>query len=194
MHERNPLGRGVTTGDVVAALDFLIAAGTVTGEVLTIDGGLQIRRAGPRRAIPVAMIDQPKLSGLVPDALAGREAPRYFSIQLEVVADIGFHEFEIGSPQRLLVTVEVWLTRPMRPPATIPAWPGIMIMSGPRWWSWRARRYNLQETFAEAIYLRLAAMRGVKALRITTSKPDIYADARAVGVEFASFEGPGVQR
>jgi NAD(P)-dependent dehydrogenase (short-subunit alcohol dehydrogenase family) len=39
MHKRNPLGRGVTTADVVAALDFLIAAETVTGEVLTIDGG-----------------------------------------------------------------------------------------------------------------------------------------------------------
>ncbi|HUG46047.1 MAG TPA: SDR family oxidoreductase [Sphingomicrobium sp.] len=46
MHKRNPLGRGVTTGDVVAALDFLIAAGTVTGEVLTIDGGLRFDAPG----------------------------------------------------------------------------------------------------------------------------------------------------
>ena len=38
-HERNPLGRGVTPGDIVAALDYLLAASTVTGEVLTIDGG-----------------------------------------------------------------------------------------------------------------------------------------------------------
>jgi NAD(P)-dependent dehydrogenase (short-subunit alcohol dehydrogenase family) len=39
MHERNPLGRGVTVADIVAALDYLLAAQTVTGEVLTIDGG-----------------------------------------------------------------------------------------------------------------------------------------------------------
>jgi NAD(P)-dependent dehydrogenase (short-subunit alcohol dehydrogenase family) len=39
MHPRNPLGRGVTTADIVAALDYLVAATTVTGEVLTIDGG-----------------------------------------------------------------------------------------------------------------------------------------------------------
>jgi NAD(P)-dependent dehydrogenase (short-subunit alcohol dehydrogenase family) len=39
MHERNPLGRGVTPADVVAALDYLLAAPTVTGEVLTIDAG-----------------------------------------------------------------------------------------------------------------------------------------------------------
>ena len=28
---------------------------------------------------------------------------------LEVQADIGFHDFEVGKPQRLLVTVEIWL-------------------------------------------------------------------------------------
>jgi NAD(P)-dependent dehydrogenase (short-subunit alcohol dehydrogenase family) len=39
MHERNPLGRGVTSADIVAAVDYLVAARAVTGEVLTIDGG-----------------------------------------------------------------------------------------------------------------------------------------------------------
>jgi 7,8-dihydroneopterin aldolase/epimerase/oxygenase len=140
------------------------------------------------------MTDQPELTGLVPDALAPRSA-KIFLDQLEVVADIGFHEFEIGAPQRLLVTVEVWLDETNAPTGDDPAlaWDydyvrtQVVELAG-------ERRYNLQETFAEAIYLRLAAMRGVKALRITTSKPDIYADARAVGVEFASFEGPGIAR
>ncbi len=39
MHAANPLGRGVEVGDVVAALDYLLAAPAVTGAVLTIDGG-----------------------------------------------------------------------------------------------------------------------------------------------------------
>lgn len=39
MHGRNPLGRGVSPDDLVAALDYLVAAKTVTGETLTIDGG-----------------------------------------------------------------------------------------------------------------------------------------------------------
>jgi NAD(P)-dependent dehydrogenase (short-subunit alcohol dehydrogenase family) len=39
MHARNPLGRGVTPSDLVAAIDYLLAARTVTGEVLTIDAG-----------------------------------------------------------------------------------------------------------------------------------------------------------
>jgi NAD(P)-dependent dehydrogenase (short-subunit alcohol dehydrogenase family) len=38
-HAHNPLGRGVEPDDVVAAVRYLIAAGSVTGEVLTIDGG-----------------------------------------------------------------------------------------------------------------------------------------------------------
>jgi len=38
-HAHNPLRRGVDPGDVVAALRYLIAAKSVTGEVLTIDGG-----------------------------------------------------------------------------------------------------------------------------------------------------------
>ena len=32
-------------------------------------------------------------------------------------------------------------------------------------------------------------MHGVRALRVTTAKPDIYADAKGVGVEIASFKG-----
>lgn len=39
MHERNPLGRGVTAADVIAAIDYLLAARTVTGETLVIDSG-----------------------------------------------------------------------------------------------------------------------------------------------------------
>lgn len=39
MHERNPLGRGVTPADVMAAIDYLAAARVVTGQVLTLDAG-----------------------------------------------------------------------------------------------------------------------------------------------------------
>jgi dihydroneopterin aldolase len=52
-----------------------------------------------------------------------------------------------------------------------------------------ARRYNLQETLAHAVFDRIAAFKGVKALRIRTSKPDVYPEAEGVGVEIASFSG-----
>ena len=38
-HANNPLRRGVDAGDVVAALRYLVGAGAVTGQVITIDSG-----------------------------------------------------------------------------------------------------------------------------------------------------------
>ena len=135
-------------------------------------------------------MDQPKLSGLIPDRLRPRSA-KIFLEALEVQADIGFHDFEIGSPQRLLVSVEVWLDEVIAPEADDPAtaWDydhvrhQVVELAG-------AGRYNLQETLAHAVFDRIASFRGVKALRVRTSKPDVYADAHGVGVEIASFSGP----
>ena len=132
-------------------------------------------------------MDKPNLSGLVPDNLRPRSV-RIILDSLEVMTDIGFHEYEIGAPQRLLVTVEVWLEEaPARDEPGL-AWDYDYVRNQVVELA-AAGRYNLQEAFASAVYERLAAMRGVRALRVTTSKPDIYGDARGVGVEFASFNG-----
>jgi dihydroneopterin aldolase len=136
------------------------------------------------------MTAEPKLSGLVPGHLTVRSA-RILLESLAVQTDIGFHEFEVGSPQRLLVTVEIWLEDLDVPHEDDPA----------RAWNYdflrteveeiaSSRRYNLQETLAHAVFERIAAFRGVKALRVRTSKPDVYPDAHGVGVEIASFSGP----
>jgi dihydroneopterin aldolase len=134
-------------------------------------------------------MNQIVLDGLVPETLRVRSA-RIVLDSLEVRTDIGFHDFEVGAPQRLLVTVEVWLDDASLPPGDDPdqAWnydfvrTEIEQLAG-------ARRYNLQETLAHAVFDRVAALRGVKALRIRTSKPDIYPNARGIGVEIASFHG-----
>lgn len=130
-----------------------------------------------------------RLDGMVPAELAPKSA-RILLDELEVQADIGFHDFEIGARQRLLVTIEVWLEDSASPAEDSPehAWDYDFVRQQAIELA-QARRYNLQETFARALYDRVAAVRGVKALRITTSKPDIYADARGVGVQIASFEG-----
>ena len=49
------------------------------------------------------------------------------------------------------------------------------------------RRFNLQETVVHAVYDMVAARAGVTALRVSTRKPDVYPDCRAVGVELSSF-------
>lgn len=127
------------------------------------------------------------IDGLVPDDLKVRSAKIVLE-SLEVETDIGFHEFEIGRPQRLLVTVEIWLQDLTVPSDDDPAgaWDYDYLRTTVKEMA-SARRYNLQETLAHAIFERFAALAGVKALRVATSKPDIYPDARQVGVEIASF-------
>ena len=87
----------------------------------------------------------------------------------------------------------MWLDQPTpRRPTTIrrAAWDYDLSSQAVRGWR-RARRYNLQETLVHAIFERIAALRGVRALRVTSAKPDVYPDARGVGVEIASFRGLG---
>ena len=130
-----------------------------------------------------------KLSGLVPNNLRVRSA-RIFLEGLQVQADIGFHEFEVGTPQRLMISIEIWLVDASLPEDDDPS----------RAWNYDflrtevekiavARRYNLQETLAHAVFDRVAEFHGVKALRVRTSKPDVYPEANGVGVEIASFPG-----
>jgi len=129
------------------------------------------------------------LDGLMPRSLSVAST-KIILDSYEIAADIGFHDFEIGSPQRLLVTVEIWLDSNVAPADDDPvrAWnydllrEEVEAIAG-------AKRYNLQETLAHAIYERVAERRGVRALRVATSKPDVYAKARGVGVEIASFPG-----
>jgi len=128
-----------------------------------------------------------RLDGLVPDRLA----PKSRKIVLEdydLKVDIGFHDFEIGSPQRLLLTVEVWVDeRSFAPSDEVDsAWDYDFLRTEIGALA-AGRRFNLQETFVREIYGLVAARRGVTALRVSARKPDIYPDCAGVGVELASF-------
>ncbi len=121
---------------------------------------------------------------------ASRLAPAAHHILLEnlaIAVDIGFHTFEVGHPQRLLVSVDVGID--------LDHWPA--SDSGEASWNYdklrtgiislcTARRFNLQETVAQEIWDMVVAMPGVISLKITLRKPDVYPDADAVGVVLAS--------
>lgn len=132
-------------------------------------------------------MDPASLDGLVPDHLLPRTR-RILLRDFAVPVDIGFHDFEVGNPQRVFVTAEVWLEE-----AAFAAEDKVAIA-----WDYdflrteilalvAERRYNLQETLARDIYTLVAARAGVKGLRISISKPDVYPDCAAVGVELSSF-------
>ena len=133
------------------------------------------------------MTGTPKLDGLVPDALR----PRTRKIVLEdycLPVDIGFHDFEVGAPQRLLVTVEVWVDEASFPREddAAQAWDYDFLRTEIGTLA-AGRRFNLQEALAREIYDLVAARRGVTGLRVSLRKPDIYPDCAGVGVELASF-------
>lgn len=128
-----------------------------------------------------------KLDGLVPERLA----PRTRRIVLQdycLPVDIGFHEFEVGNPQRLFVTVEVWVDEASFAASDdeSAAWNYDFLRSEIGRVA-AGRRFNLQETFVREIYDLVAARRGVTALRVSSRKPDIYPDCAGVGVDLASF-------
>lgn len=128
-----------------------------------------------------------RIDGLVPDALQ----PKSFRIFLEdfdLPVDIGFHDFEVGTPQRLLVSVDVYVSAAAfaNEDSAAAAWnydflrTEILRMT-------QGRRFNLQETLAREIYMLVAARQGVTGLKVSTRKPDIYPDCAGVGVEISSF-------
>jgi dihydroneopterin aldolase len=130
-----------------------------------------------------------ELSGMVPAAIKVRQQ-RILIDSIEVMADIGFHDFEVGVPQRLLVSVEVWIDPPLPPADDDPsrAWDYDVVVQAVRALA-TARRYNLQETLVHEIFARIASLHGIAALKVSSTKPDVYPDASGVGVEIASFRG-----
>ena len=135
----------------------------------------------------LAKLDPPRIDGLVPTDLA----PKSFRIFLEdydLPVDIGFHDFEIGAPQRLLITIEVKLDAAAFADEDLEAsaWNYDFLRTEIRRMT-EGRRFNLQETLAREVYDLIAARKGVVGLRVATRKPDVYADCRAVGVEISSW-------
>ena len=124
-------------------------------------------------------------------AVATAVAPKSRKIMLEdfdLPVDIGFHDFEIGTPQRLRVNIEVWLSSTHFPrcDSVDSAWDYDVLRTSVLALV-HGRRFNLQETVAHAIFDLVAARPGVTAVCVSTRKPDIYPDCAAVGVELSSF-------
>jgi dihydroneopterin aldolase len=124
---------------------------------------------------------------LVPEALKPSRR-RVLLEDFDVRVDIGFHDFEVGAPQRLLVTIEVWLDEASFAATddVAAAWDYDFLRTGVRQLV-AGRRFNLQETLVREIYALVAARKGVTALRVATRKPDVYPDCAAIGIELASF-------
>lgn len=127
------------------------------------------------------------LDGMVPDRLLP-VTHRIFLTDFDLPVDIGFHDFEVGTPQRLLVSVEVWVEAAAfaSEDSAAAAWNYDFLRTEIKRMT-EGRRFNLQETLVREIYALIAARAGVQGLRVSARKPDVYPDCAGVGVEIASF-------
>lgn len=110
---------------------------------------------------------------------------RLFLRRHEVHVRIGVHAFEKEAPQRMWIDVDLYVPLSQTTPARdhidevvdydfVREVVAARIASG---------HIELQETLCDDIAERLLAHPGVRAVRVQTSKPDVYPDCEAVGVE-----------
>ncbi len=133
------------------------------------------------------MTTPPRIEGLVPTALAPKTF-RIFLQDYDLPVDIGFHDFEVGAPQRLLVSVDVRVDAEAfaSEDTQAAAWNYDFLRTEIQRMT-TGRRFNLQETLVREIYDLIAARRGVVGLKVSTRKPDVYPDCAGVGVEISSW-------
>ena len=124
----------------------------------------------------------PRSDGPIPPARF-----RIFLSDYDLPVDIGFHDFEIGRPQRLLVSVDVRVDAAAfaSEDSAAAAWNYDFLRTAIRHMT-EGRRFNLQETLAREIYDLLAGREGVVGVTVSTRKPDVYPDCAGVGVEISS--------
>ena len=114
-----------------------------------------------------------------------RHHRRLFVQGLCVPVRIGIHDFEQAAPQRIVFDIELYVPLQDTTPAQdhihevvdydfVRAEVALRLQQG---------HVELQETLCDDLAQRLLAHPGVRAVRVSTCKPDVYPDCEAVGVE-----------
>lgn len=110
---------------------------------------------------------------------------RLFIRRHEVMARIGIHDFELTQAQRLWIDVDLYVPLAASSP-TRDALDEVVDYDFVRTVvSHRLARghIGLQETLCDDLARQLLEHAQVRAVRVNTSKPDVYPDCEAVGVE-----------
>ena len=115
---------------------------------------------------------------------------RLFLLDYEVPVRIGIHDFEREGAQRLLINVDLYVPLAHSTPSRdhideVVDYDFIRETVRER----IARGHiELQETLADDLLRAMLAHPKVRAARVSTAKPDVYPDCRAVGVEVFGFQ------
>lgn len=114
-----------------------------------------------------------------------QDCRRLFLRNYEVLINIGVHEFEKKGEQRILINVDLFIPLAESTPKADQL-DEVVDYDFIR--STIARRMaqghiHLQETLCDDVVAAMLAHPKVRAVRVSTEKPDVYPDCDAVGVE-----------
>ena len=110
---------------------------------------------------------------------------RVFLRDYEVWINIGVHEFEKKGEQRVLVNIDLFVSLAETTPHAdrLEEVVDYDFMRNTVAARMAQGHIHLQETLCDAIAAHLLAHDSVRAVRVSTEKPDAYPDCDAVGVE-----------
>lgn len=114
-----------------------------------------------------------------------RDCRRLFLRNYEVNINIGVHEFEKKGEQRVLINVDLYIPLAMSTPKDDQL---NEVVDYDFMRETIARRMaqghiHLQETLCDDVVKSMLAHPRVRAVRVSTMKPDVYPDCEGVGVE-----------
>jgi 7,8-dihydroneopterin aldolase/epimerase/oxygenase len=110
---------------------------------------------------------------------------RIFLRDHEVIINIGVHDFEMTGEQRVLIDVDLFVPLALTTPADDNLREVVDYDFVREIIQRRVRQGHifLQETLCDDLAKTMLAHPKVRAVRVSTRKPDVYPDCSAVGVE-----------
>ena len=110
---------------------------------------------------------------------------RLFLRNYEISINIGVHDFEKKGEQRVLINVDLYIPLALSTPVQdhLDEVVDYDFMRGTIAARIAQGHVHLQETLCDDVAKMMLAHPRVRAVRVSTMKPDVYADCEGVGVE-----------
>jgi dihydroneopterin aldolase len=114
-----------------------------------------------------------------------QDCRRLFLRNYEVMINIGVHDFEKKGEQRVLINVDLYIPLALSTPKEdhLNEVVDYDFMRGTIAKRMAEGHVHLQETLCDDVVRAMLAHPSVRAVRVSTMKPDVYPDCEGVGVE-----------
>lgn len=182
-----PLGRGTSPEEIAEALRYILGAPAMTGQMIALDGGqhLEWRMADTTAASEAYAAPLPS-HRYARDAITPTDGIRHIFVRdLAIDTVIGVHPQEKLKPQRILVSLDIAALETSETGsdrlADVVDYHSIVGIARNLA---QQGHVNLLETLAEQIADAVLPLdERILTVRVSISKPEIYDDAKLVGIE-----------